>query len=111
MPDELDAAIDRKVAAARNALRLSAEHLLGEAQRDAPLDTGALRASGDIVYREQPDGGMTAEVQFNTPYAAVQHERVDYVHPRAGRAKYLETPLKANAYRYREAISRAADHA
>jgi hypothetical protein len=37
---------------------------------------------------------------FNTPYALAQHERLDYRHPKGGKAKYLEDPLKQNAKRY-----------
>ena len=34
-----------------------------------------------------------ARISFNTPYAAIQHERVDFQHD-VGKAKYLEGPLK-----------------
>jgi hypothetical protein len=37
---------------------------------------------------------------FNTPYALAQHERLDFNHPKGGKAKYLEDPLKQNADRY-----------
>lgn len=42
-------------------------------------------------------GTVRAVISFNTPYAAVQHERTDYEHPRGGNAKYLEGPLKRYA--------------
>jgi hypothetical protein len=38
--------------------------------------------------------GARATISFNTPYAAYQHERTDLHHPRGGKAKYLEGPLK-----------------
>lgn len=39
-------------------------------------------------------------VGFNTPYALVQHERLDYHHPKGGKAKYLEANLQEQAPRY-----------
>jgi len=52
------------------------------------------------------EGGLgdavVGEVGFNTPYALVQHERLDFHHPRGGKAKYLEDNLKGQAGRYFE---------
>jgi hypothetical protein len=78
-----------------DAARASALHLLGEAAMLAPVDTGDLRGSGNVA--ELPDG---AAVRFQTRYAAVQHERLDFNHPRGGQAKYLEAPLIQNRDRY-----------
>jgi len=39
-------------------------------------------------------------VGFNMPYALVQHERLDFHHPKGGKAKYLEANLKAQAEAY-----------
>ena len=113
------------------------EDLLGRAMRDAPVDEGTLRASGHAAvyangkavarrgFREvkgQPEapemlthrvveGGagdaVVGEVGFNTPYALVQHERLDFNHPKGGKAKYLEDPLKEQAGRYQDNL---ADH-
>lgn len=38
-------------------------------------------------------GDLTGAVEVDQVYAAVQHERLDYNHPRGGQAKYLEQPL------------------
>jgi len=106
------------------------EDLLGRAMRDAPVDEGTLRASGsaavyangravaqrgfrevsgqpeapEMVERTVVEGGMgdavAGEVGFNTPYALVQHERLDFNHPKGGKAKYLEDNLKEQADRY-----------
>lgn len=35
-------------------------------------------------------------VSYNTKYAAVQHEQINYNHPRGGQAKYLESVLIEN---------------
>ena len=45
-------------------------------------------------------GSIEGYVRFNTPYAVAQHERLDFVHPKGGKAKYLEEPLTQNADRY-----------
>jgi hypothetical protein len=106
------------------------EDLLGRAMRDAPVDEGTLRASGSaeiyangravarrgfrevagqpeapqMVERKVVEGGLgdavVGEVGFNTPYALVQHERLDFHHPKGGKAKYLESNLTEHADRY-----------
>jgi len=105
------------------------EDLLGRSMRDAPVDEGPLRESGSAtVYvngravsrsgfrgvggaPEAPEqvsrvleGGVgnaiVGEVGFNKPYALAQHERLDYNHPKGGKAKYLEDNLKGQAGRY-----------
>ena len=90
---------------ADRALRDSANDLLGRAVMLAPVDTGDLRGSGNV---QQIQDGY--EVRFQTRYAAVQHERLDFNHPRGGQAKYLEQPLEQNRSRYlqhvRDAIRR-----
>jgi len=64
----------------------SPEHL--EIQERRAIHEGGL---GDAVV---------GEVGFNTPYALVQHERLDFNHPKGGKAKYLEDNLKEQADRY-----------
>ena len=44
-------------------------------------------------------------VGFNEPYALAQHERLDFHHPKGGKAKYLEDPLKENADRFGDHLS------
>jgi len=113
------------------------EDLLGRAMRDAPVDEGTLRASGsaavyangravsrrgfrevadqpeapEMVSRPVQEGGLgdavVGEVGFNTPYALVQHERLDFHHPKGGKAKYLEDNLTQQADRYQDNL---ADH-
>lgn len=73
--------------------------LTGEAQRLAPKDTGALRAAGHWEVK-----GGVARVIFDTPYAAVQHERIDFNHT-DGEAKYLEKPFKAKQAAYAASLA------
>ena len=84
---------DRAVAAVEGAvqagLRDASEYVRGEAQQQAPIDTGILRGSAAA----QLVGTMRAAISFNTPYAVRQHEELSYRHPRGGKAKYLEDPL------------------
>jgi hypothetical protein len=55
------------------------------------------------------EGGLgdavVGEVGFNTPYALAQHERLDFNHPKGGKAKYLEDNLKQQADRYQGNLS------
>lgn len=92
--------------------------LLGKAVRDAPVDTGDLRGSGSVSFGDNviaegdEDGNIDivgkasrkakpeVTVGFSVPYAHRQHEDLEYHHPRGGKAKYLEDPLKQNAKQY-----------
>jgi hypothetical protein len=93
-----DAAIRQ---AAFGALAKFAHHVIGQAQQLAPEgggiysprdpEPGRLRDSAKVeVEADQVLGG------FDTEYAAVQHERLDFRHVAPGQAKYLEVPLRAN---------------
>lgn len=56
--------------------------------RGVPVDTGALRASGEV---EGPRADRTVLLGFgdaSSGYALIQHERLDFVHP-VGEARYL----------------------
>lgn len=48
---------------------------------------------------------VTVTVSFDEVYAAAQHEGIDFVHPRGGKAKYLEDQYKANLPRYEAALA------
>lgn len=97
--DELDAHLQqmtlRVPGASMDSLRDSANHLLGVSVPRAPVDTGDLRGSGNV--QQIKDG---YEVRFSQRYAAIQHERLDFNHPRGGGPKYLEGPLLENRDRY-----------
>lgn len=81
--------------------------LLGQAQREAPVDEGTLRGSGRYDVTEEGDT-VVLEVSFNTPYAAKQHEDTHLKHPKGGKAKYLSDPFKAMMPRYVQAVAAAA---
>lgn len=46
-------------------------------------------------------------VQFNTEYAAAQHERTEFNHPRGGQAKYLATAIAQNRAAYQKRMAAA----
>jgi len=74
------------------------------------LKPGArLVSSFEMVGRTVRQGGLgdaiVGEVGFDTPYALTQHERLDYNHPKGGKAKYLEDNLKEQAGRYQDNLN------
>jgi hypothetical protein len=119
MPDDLDRIRARMLDAAERAVTAAANDLLGRAQRDAPVDTGALRASGHVDVERTPDG-VEAVVSFSRPYAAAQevgyatmHRNGRVVewqarhHPKGGKSRYLGGNLEAMASRYEAIIGEA----
>jgi hypothetical protein len=62
-----------------------------------------------MVSRPVQEGGLgdavVGEVGFNTPYALTQHERLDFNHPKGGKAKYLQDNLQTQTDRYQENLS------
>jgi hypothetical protein len=100
MPDDTAQARRRWRAAAERAVTRVGERILGEAQREAPIREGTLRASGELEVDSRP-GEVVAVVSFNEVYAARQHEELDWEHPLGGKAKYLEDPVKRNGARAR----------
>lgn len=74
----------------------------GEARKLAPIETGALRASGQVFSEETTDG-FKVQISFGNeaiPYALYQHEHTEFNHPRGGQAKYL----KAAFDKYKDTI-------
>lgn len=96
MPADTAEARRRWQRAAERAVTRVGERILGEAQREAPVEEGTLRASGELDVDARP-GEVVAEVSFNEVYAARQHEETSWHHPLGGKAKYLEDPVKRNA--------------
>jgi len=94
---------ERAIAAARRGLDEAGEQLLGDAQQLAPLGGGShsphdpapgtLQGSGTAEPAELVDGQLVKVIGFNTEYAAVQHEDLDFGHDQ-GQAKYLETAMR-----------------
>ena len=88
-------------------LRDGAEHLLTEANKTVPIETGELMRSG---VPDVDDKALEATVSYDTPYAVRQHEETTYRHDPGRRAKWLELTLdeeRARIQRYIEDKIRA----
>ena len=86
-------------AAMANGLNAAAEMLLGDANLSVPHDEGILESSGDVMKASA--GDLNAGVGYNTPYAVIQHESPDFVHPGKGRHHWLERTLAERQEVYR----------
>lgn len=104
MADGIDVAALRR--AVEREINDIATDVLAEAKRQVPVDKGMLRRSGTKEVGWRGDR-ITATISFNTPYAAIQHEDTSFRHPRGGKAKYLEDPLKAEAPKMRSRLNAA----
>ena len=67
----------------------AAEFLLEEANRTVPIEEATLTRSGTVSQE-----GLNAVVSYDTPYAARQHEELDWRHDEGRRAKWLELTFK-----------------
>ncbi|UDM00083.1 minor capsid protein [Streptomyces longhuiensis] len=76
--------------AAGRGLYLATEHVLGKSNDVVPLDEAELQRSGVASVDE---GTLTGAISYDTPYAVVQHERMDFRHAPGRTAKYLENSL------------------
>ncbi|MGB7157118.1 MAG: hypothetical protein WBD40_03565 [Tepidisphaeraceae bacterium] len=93
----------RGIAAARRSVSRFAQHVIGDAQELAPVDTGALKASGTALPAEAKGTEISAQIGFNTNYAAAVHERLDVNHDQ-GEAKFLETAMRKNTPKMAEFV-------
>lgn len=102
--DAIEAAVEEAAFGALGRIGLDLE---GAAVRDAPIEEGTLRGSAESRVEAIAGGGAQVVVSFNTPYAARQHEELDWDHPRGGKARYLGDQLKARTPRYLTVIADA----
>lgn len=86
--------------AAAYALERCAFDLQGKSQQQAPIDTGDLRANCSVSPLKVEGSRLEVRVGYDLPYAIVQHERLDFNHPKGGKAKYLEDPFNENKAKY-----------
>lgn len=68
----------------------------------APVDSGDLR--GNAHADPEDASGLAWVVGFPEPYALIQHENMEFNHPRGGQAKYLQQPFEENVDNYIEHI-------
>ena len=65
------------------------DHLAAVSKEEVPLDQGPLKNS---CYVDVSEDGSSGTVSYDTPYAIVQHEDMQFQHQRGRKAKYLEDP-------------------
>lgn len=73
---------------------LAAEYLLGESNAIVPIEEATLERSG-AASTQQGAKGTTLAVSYDTEYAVVQHESMDFKHDPGRRAKYLESTFNS----------------
>lgn len=92
-----------KKAVMQEALRCAAD-LQGKSAREAPVDTGDLRANCNVSGMKETGDKAWYEVGYDLEYSVIQHERLDFHHPKGGKAKFLEDPFNRNKKQYDAAI-------
>ncbi|WP_433355631.1 hypothetical protein ACQP25_17260 [Microtetraspora malaysiensis] len=80
--------------AATRGLRHATEHVLAVSNQRVPHEAGTLERSGAAVVHEADLVGI---VSYDTPYAVVQHENLDYKHKAGRTAKFLELAMREEA--------------
>lgn len=78
----------------RRGMHAAMDFLATESKKEVPLRDGPLRDSCAVSVS---DSGMTGCCSYDTPYAVVQHENMQFQHQRGRKAKYLEDPLNDDA--------------
>jgi hypothetical protein len=90
-------------AEAFDALSEIGKDLLGKSNAIVPIEDNDLRDSGFYDVREDAAGPYLV-VGYDTEYALIQHENLDYRHDPGRQAKYLEQPMNENWPRYAELL-------
>lgn len=106
-----DKAVARAAQAATQAVKTCAADLQGKSAAQAPVDTGDLRANCSVSPLQREGDTVWVKVGYDLPYAIVQHERLDFNHPKGGKAKFLEDPFNENAGKYNSFIQYAVRQA
>lgn len=86
-------------------VREACEDLLREASAVVPYDTGDLDRSGQASAHLDGDAAI-GTVSYDTPYAVIQHETLEFRHDPGRIAKYLALPTRTGARRRQDHIAR-----
>ncbi|GAA3289227.1 hypothetical protein ACFFON_15460 [Arthrobacter citreus] len=89
--------------AAARGLALAGEHILQVSNTKVPIEEATLERSG--VVSTGPEN-FTATVSYDTPYAARQHEEMNYRHDNGRSAKFLENAFNSETDAVRTIIAR-----
>jgi len=110
------------------ALKRTGLSLKGESSPTAPIESGDLRGNCSVAFDREvisppepatdeplalipveiPEERLVARVGYTLPYALIQHESMEFIHPMGGKAKYLEDPFNRKKKLYFNAIAKAA---
>lgn len=69
---------------------------------------GSFRMRMDELMAEVGSGKIRGTVVVDQVYAHIQHEALDFKHPRGGQAKYLEGPMLERASIYSQKLADGA---
>ncbi len=72
--------------------------VMAESQKIVPYEFGDLHDSGETDRPEVNGGRVSVVLHYgggSVDYALIQHENMEYSHPRGGQSKFLEQPLSA----------------
>lgn len=89
------AASPATAAAVAGPLYREAQGILSDSQPLVPVEFGTLKGSGHVTMPTVSIHGVEVTIGYGgaaRDYAIIQHERLDFQHPRGGQAKYLEQP-------------------
>lgn len=78
------------------ALYQEAQIEMTEAKRRTPVDTGLLRASGNVLEPEREGRRVSVTLVFGTDYAVYVHENLEAFH-KVGQARFLASVLEESA--------------
>jgi len=104
-------AVEIAKSAALGALQKCAADLQNKSSNQAPIDKGDLRANCSVSPLQEEAGVFYYKVGYDLPYAIIQHERLDFNHPKGGKAKYLEDPYNENKRQYERYVKDAVRQA
>lgn len=108
---DFDAALAEIRRYAQDALASGAQVILDRSQELVPKDAagrpdthgGTLAESGK-VNRDLGSSGLLVSITYDGPYAAYQHEAMEFRHPTGGVAKFLELAVIEKAPEANDAI-------
>lgn len=106
-----DGANNKGIGGVKQAVDDAAGNLLSESVKEVPHDIGTLQGTGNAGEAELKGDEISAEVGYNTPYAARLHEHPEYHFQKGRKGKYLEDPLKRMGPAYKKDIEDSLNNA
>lgn len=106
-----DGANGKGLSGVKQAVDDAAGNLFAESEKEVPHDIGTLQGSGNVSPAEIKGDEISAEVGYDTPYAARLHEHPEFNFQKGRKGKYLEDPLKRMGPTYKKDIEDSLDSA